>query len=762
MIFDYSVSFNITAHREGYLLHKTLKSIAANQKYALENGVPSIEINIHLDNSDITTRLIAERFCSKNLSASLYHNSFGDSSVSRNFLIDKCKGKYVIFFDGDDFFTENFVAEAYRLSELYKLPTIYSAEYIIDFNNSINNRIYTVESTVELPARKTVFFENNLYISQNFVHSSIYRQIKYLPTAAIYGFEDWQWNTQVINAGFDFQVVPGTLFFYRKKDGAASLLNIHSKLVLEHTPLFEPKNFIKLDHIVYTSPSAPVKMRAKEPVRKNINPQLAGKYLQLIFKTDSLTYRSIKKFYLIFRILINPLVFQYYDKLARPTAVSAEDTIIELELAEVKKLTSTHLNYWSRLNQYEPILRPSKEVIGSLLLLRYADEHAMATTYYRFCKLFVDKQFDDIIFVPWLQIGGADLAIIDLARTASRAGRKVLIVTTSGIDSALKKQTSAIKNVSFMESHVFFKELDHKNFKLFFLRVLQNWKIKTVTIMNSAIGFELIELYGKYVPEDCRIIIHNYAIPTDREGFLVEAFTGFSGSLQYAFKIIVDSIAHQNLISDVYGVSNEKITVVPLMMSKGLKKKSAGLTRKIVYANRLAREKQPDVAIRVADMLSPLGVAIDIYGTKDEVYCDSIGFDELVQNSPNVFYKKSFQGIESLDFNRYDICLLTSLYEGIPRIALEAVKANVFVICADVGGLSEIIIDGQNGFLIKQNCSPEDYALKIRQYYETPELQDLVKRKRASMLVVAQHSQDTYDKQIHAMYNLEDSGRKNG
>lgn len=46
-----------------------------------------------------------------------------------------------------------------------------------------------------------------------------------------------------------------------------------------------------------------------------------------------------------------------------------------------------------------------------------------------------------------------------------------------------------------------------------------------------------------------------------------------------------------------------------------------------------------------------------------------------------------------------DVFLLTSISEGIPVTVLEALAAGVPVVATDVGGLPEIIVDGQNGFL---------------------------------------------------------------
>jgi len=47
-----------------------------------------------------------------------------------------------------------------------------------------------------------------------------------------------------------------------------------------------------------------------------------------------------------------------------------------------------------------------------------------------------------------------------------------------------------------------------------------------------------------------------------------------------------------------------------------------------------------------------------------------------------------------------DVFLLTSRFEGLPRAALQAIAASVPVIATDTGGISEIVHDGESGYLV--------------------------------------------------------------
>ena len=76
-------------------------------------------------------------------------------------------------------------------------------------------------------------------------------------------------------------------------------------------------------------------------------------------------------------------------------------------------------------------------------------------------------------------------------------------------------------------------------------------------------------------------------------------------------------------------------------------------------------------------------------------------FDEMKKLSKDVSTVKLLGRVESnLEFlNSIDLLINTSSIEGIPLTAMEAVSQGVPVIAPNIGGMSELIIDGQNGYL---------------------------------------------------------------
>jgi len=72
-------------------------------------------------------------------------------------------------------------------------------------------------------------------------------------------------------------------------------------------------------------------------------------------------------------------------------------------------------------------------------------------------------------------------------------------------------------------------------------------------------------------------------------------------------------------------------------------------------------------------------------------------------------------------YRTLDVYLNTSLHEGIPMSVLEAMAYGVPVVAAKVGGLSEVIADGRDGFLV-EGRNPEDYVRRCVDLIENPSL----------------------------------------
>ena len=95
--------------------------------------------------------------------------------------------------------------------------------------------------------------------------------------------------------------------------------------------------------------------------------------------------------------------------------------------------------------------------------------------------------------------------------------------------------------------------------------------------------------------------------------------------------------------------------------------------------------------------------------------------------------------------NPVDLFVNTSQYEGLPISMMEAMAYGIPCIGTDVGGVSEIIEDQKNGFLLPVDFSPIDLANTLSKFFELKEEE----RKRFQMLAIT-----TWKTKFHGLDNL--------
>jgi len=126
----------------------------------------------------------------------------------------------------------------------------------------------------------------------------------------------------------------------------------------------------------------------------------------------------------------------------------------------------------------------------------------------------------------------------------------------------------------------------------------------------------------------------------------------------------------------------------------------------IYFIGRLSQEKNPDIFVETARLTMKNNNKIKFFVVGDGPMRGEI--EQIIKtcNNKNITYL----GYQT-DIPRYlstaDIFILPSKIEGFPLSNIEAMAMNVCVISSDVGGVSDAIKDGENGFLVKPNSASE-------------------------------------------------------
>lgn len=98
-------------------------------------------------------------------------------------------------------------------------------------------------------------------------------------------------------------------------------------------------------------------------------------------------------------------------------------------------------------------------------------------------------------------------------------------------------------------------------------------------------------------------------------------------------------------------------------------------------------------------------------------------FDLFLRNNPEVEYHGFIKDPQKNFFPYVDLVVLPSLMEGLPMTILEAISQGVPVLATNVGGIPEVVLNGETGYIIKRDAT--DIAEKIMYFQDEDNLNRL-------------------------------------
>lgn len=205
--------------------------------------------------------------------------------------------------------------------------------------------------------------------------------------------------------------------------------------------------------------------------------------------------------------------------------------------------------------------------------------------------------------------------------------------------------------------------------------------------------------------------------------------------LKLSKKLIVVSEGIKNdLIRS--GVKESKIVVTPnavvpplskvgLIANRAEKRRALGIAPHeyvVGYLGRLSEEKGVRYLVEAVGGLRDAMVPVKLLLVGDG--CDRISLEKQVEEKKlenNVFFAGFQANIENW-LVTFDVFVLPSLTEGTPMSMLEAMSMGIPVIATSVGGIPDVIKDGNNGLLVLSSDS-EALKEKIQRLEKNPDLQ---------------------------------------
>lgn len=275
-----------------------------------------------------------------------------------------------------------------------------------------------------------------------------------------------------------------------------------------------------------------------------------------------------------------------------------------------------------------------------------------------------------VVLVHAMRAGGAEKYAIDWAKATG-----AVIIETDPEDRPgvwlQRAQDAGVKVITWRPLN---PELIERDKVFAFRRALIQADLESILVCNSPLGWRMVHENAQVLAK--RVYAASFAVIPHGHGFTI-CPPLFMKNNPPNFAIVTDNEQHATKLRNYLGLRVEVIK--PKVVYDGPSKKSR-LEKdryRILWAGRGTMEKRPDVLPSLAAALE--GQAdIHVWGNV-----------QPMNATENLKYRGPFDGFDKID-GSYDCYLMTSMFEGMPNTALEAVLAELPVIGPKVGGLPEV------------------------------------------------------------------------
>ena len=704
------ISIIITGHKEGLILHKTILSLLTSAEKL--DSQTKYEIVLNLDNPDKETTRVANLW-QKDDRFIINEVSFGNPADNRNDAIQKARGKYISIIDGDDLISDNWLPEAYKLAKKQTKDFILRPEVHLQFGYEETNCVVwrmRNSRTKQEDAVQMAYW--NLWTNALFTNREVLIDTPFKNATNGFGFEDYLFNTETRSKNIPNLIVPQTVLFYRKRK--ASVSTIHRGTILGYSDLFDI-SFMK--SLPVSDDDLPAKPSTSQKIKKGLSSfyQFSSKSAQKI---------------------------NFINKTLSPAARNA------LFKKKSKLIPNWLVTEWSKINKIENQLYPTKGQIAKLDFhpLTFEPSNNLGQIYKHLCHQLSDDHLDYLFLAPagMTGRGGTEKLIsnyikaLKIAHPDWKIGILSLAPFTDLASEYFKSQAVDMIDFGKLTQHIGQYEKD-----IIWSRLLVQSRVKRLHLVNDEYWYKWIynhqELliknnYKLYISLFMREFTHDKdQIKSFADPDLMEIWPTVTKVFTDNQRVINDALKNNafeesKMITHYQPQDFDEIIEPRLINSKG--------PLKILWASRIAFQKRPDILKKIAAKLGD-NFEIDAYGLIEKKQYKTSYF-----NDSKIDYRGNFNGIKSIDTEKYDVYLYTSQTDGVPNILMEVAAAGLPIVASDAGGVSEVIKDKETGYLVDIE-DIDGYVSALKEIRKNPESAQEYTR-NLQKLVKKQHSWDNF------------------
>jgi glycosyltransferase involved in cell wall biosynthesis len=148
--------------------------------------------------------------------------------------------------------------------------------------------------------------------------------------------------------------------------------------------------------------------------------------------------------------------------------------------------------------------------------------------------------------------------------------------------------------------------------------------------------------------------------------------------------------------------------------------------RRIVMVGRLSIQKNPLLAVAALGLVKEMDWSLDVIGdgplsAEMRAAAQREGIDRRI-----ILHGWLSDAEVGRLMARSDILLMTSLHEGLPMVAIEALQWGLAIVGSKIGGMHDVVEEGKNGFLCELSACA--FAEKLKRLLATAELLEGMRR----------------------------------
>lgn len=147
---------------------------------------------------------------------------------------------------------------------------------------------------------------------------------------------------------------------------------------------------------------------------------------------------------------------------------------------------------------------------------------------------------------------------------------------------------------------------------------------------------------------------------------------------------------------------------------------------RLISCSNLIPIKRVELIVNALSHVADLEIDWTHFGDGSESDTIAEKAEKLLGPKENIEYHfpgriPNWEVLEYYSDHTVDLFITLSRYDGIPVSIMEAMSFGIPALATDVGGVSEIVINGKTGFLLDQEVEPKDVAEVIQNVASMPE-----------------------------------------